>query len=80
MAGRVDDVDVGALPGHGTIFGQDGDAPLFFNRVVVHHGIDYLLVLGKSAGLPQQLVDHGGLAMVDVGDDGDVSYLLVTHA
>jgi hypothetical protein len=32
-------------------------------------------VLGEGAGLAQQLVDHGGLAMVNVGDDGDVADL-----
>src|SRR5690606_2070263 len=31
------------------------------------------LVLAEGAGLAQQLVDEGGLAVVDVGDDGDVA-------
>jgi len=30
----------------------------------------------KGAGLAQQLVDQRGLAMVDVGDDGDVAKVL----
>ena len=33
-------------------------------------------VVGEGAGLAQQLVDHGGLAVVDVGNDGDVADLL----
>jgi hypothetical protein len=32
-------------------------------------------VLGKGARLAQQLIDHGGFAMVNVGNDGDVSNL-----
>jgi hypothetical protein len=32
-------------------------------------------VFGKRAGLAQQLVDHGGFAVVNVGNDGDVSDL-----
>jgi hypothetical protein len=36
-------------------------------------------VIGKGARLAQQLVDHGGFAMVNVGDDGDVTDLF-THA
>jgi hypothetical protein len=28
---------------------------------------------GEGAGLTQQLVDEGGLAVVNVGDNGDVS-------
>jgi hypothetical protein len=32
-----------------------------------------VLVGGEYAGLAQQLVDQRGLAVVDVGDDGDVA-------
>jgi hypothetical protein len=32
-----------------------------------------VLVLGERAGLVEELVDEGGLAVVDVGDDGDVA-------
>ena len=28
---------------------------------------------GESAGLTQELVNEGGLAVVDVGDDGDIA-------
>jgi len=30
-------------------------------------------VVGKSARLAQQLIDHGGFAMIHVGDDGDIT-------
>jgi hypothetical protein len=30
-------------------------------------------VFSKSARLAQQLIDHGGFAMVNVGDDGDIA-------
>jgi hypothetical protein len=33
------------------------------------------LVVAIGAGLLQQLVDEGGFAVVDVGDDGDVAKL-----
>ncbi|MCY1359859.1 hypothetical protein D9M69_464550 [compost metagenome] len=75
----VDDVDVRAFPGHGAVLGQDRDATFLFDRVVVHHRVDDLLVLGEGARLAQQLVDHGGLAMVHVGNDGDIADLLGTH-
>ena len=39
----------------------------------VHHPLGDVLVLGEGAGLAQQLVDQRGLAVVDVGDDGDVA-------
>ena len=41
--------------------------------VGVHHALGHLLVRGEGAGLAQQLVDQRGLAVVDVGDDGDVA-------
>jgi hypothetical protein len=31
------------------------------------------LILAERAGLLQQAVDQGGLAVVDVGDDGDIA-------
>ena len=79
MSGGIDDVDVRTLPGDSAVFCKNRNAAFFFNGIVVHHGIDDFLVLGKGARLPQQLVHHGGLAMVHVGNDGDVSNLLVTH-
>src|SRR5690606_21435782 len=77
VAGGIDDVDVRALPADGAILRQDGDAALALDGVVVHHRIDDLLVLCESSGLAQKLVHLGGLAMVHVGNDGDVANLLV---
>ena len=45
--------------------------------VAVHHALGDLLVLAEGAALAQQLVDQRGLAVVDVGDDGDVADLRV---
>jgi hypothetical protein len=36
-------------------------------------------VFGKGAGLAQQLVHHGGFAVVNVGNDGDISDLGMGH-
>jgi hypothetical protein len=66
---------VRALPLHGAVLRQDGDAALLFEVVAVHHAFGDLLVLAEGAALAQQLVDQRGLAMVDVGDDGDVADL-----
>ena len=41
----------------------------------VHHPLGHVLVFAKRAGLPQQLVDQRGLAVVDMGDDGDIAKL-----
>ena len=73
VSGRVDDVDAVALPVDGGVLGQDRDATFLFLVVAVHHplGGDHPFVEG--ARLLEQAVDQGGLAMVDVGDDGDVA-------
>ena len=80
MAGRVDDVDVGAqftlLVADRAVLGEDRDPPLALEVVGVHHALGDVLVLRERAGLNQQLVDERRLAVVDVGDDRDVAQML----
>ena len=73
VAGRIDDVDAGAAVLDGAVLRQDGDAALTLDVVRVHDPLGDLLVRGEGAGLLQQAVDQRGLAVVDVGDDGDVA-------
>ena len=75
VAWRVDDVDAGALPEDGGRLGEDGDAALALEVVGIHGALGHALVLAERAGLLEQPVDEGGLAMVDMGDDGDVAKL-----
>ena len=73
VAGRVDDVDARVLPQDRRGLGQDGDAALALEIVGIHRALGDPLVLAEGAGLLQQAVDQRGLAMVDMGDDGDVA-------
>ena len=73
VAGGVDDVDLGVLVVDRRVLGQDGDAALFFEVVGVHDALGDGLVGAEGARLTQHGVDEGGLAVVDVGDDGDVA-------
>ena len=77
MAGRVDDVDVGGravmLPFDRGAFGEDGDPALFFEVVRIHRPLLHALVVAEGAGLAEQLVDKGRLAVIDVGDDRHVA-------
>ena len=75
VAGGVDDVDAGVLPDDRGRLGQDGDAALLLEVVRVHRPLLDPLILAEGAGLLEQLVDERGLAVVDVGDDGDVAQL-----
>ena len=75
VAGGIDDVDAGVLPDDRGRLGQDGDAALLLEIVRIHGALFHALVFAEAAGLGQELVDEGGLAVVDVGDDGDISQL-----
>ncbi len=72
VAGGVDDVDLVVVIVEGGVLRKDGDAALFFKIVGVHDAIGDGLVGAEGAALAQHGVHEGGLAMVDVGDDGDV--------
>ena len=73
VAGGVDNVDLGVAVLDGGIFGQDGDAPLPLQIAGVHYAVHDLLVFPVDAALLEHLVHQGGLAVVHVGDNGDVS-------
>ena len=77
VARGVNDIDAIVLPGDRGVFRQNRDSTLALLVVGIHHPLGQLLVRGEFAGLAQELVDQRGLAMIDVGDDGDVSELHV---
>ena len=57
----------------GGVLRQDRDAALALELVRVHHALGDPLVGAEDAALVQQRVDQRRLAVVDVGDDGDVA-------
>src|SRR5690606_3413896 len=79
VPGGVDDVDAVVAPGDGGVLGQDGDAAFLLLIVAVHHALGEDGAFVQGARLLEQLVDEGGLAMVDVGDDGDIAQALDGH-
>ena len=46
----------------------------------MHRALFHALVVAEGAGLAEQLVDQGRLAVIDVRDDGDVAELFDGHA
>jgi hypothetical protein len=78
VAGRIHDVDLdqltrlGVRDDDGSVLGQDGDAALALQIIGIHDALGYLLVLAEDVRLAQHVIDQGGLAVVHVGDDGDV--------
>ena len=73
VAGRVHDIDFYALIEHSRVLGEDGDAALAFQIVRVHDALGHGLVIAKSAALPEHGVNQRGLAVIHVGNDGDVA-------
>ncbi len=72
MTWRVDDVQANAVIVDRSLLGEDGDALLALEVVGVHDSFHDDLVGAKGSGLAKHGVDERGLAMVDVGDDGQV--------
>ena len=75
MAGRVDDIDAHVLPHHRRRLGENGDAALALEVVRIHDPFGDALIVAERARLLQEPVDEGRLAVVDVGDDGDIAEL-----
>ena len=73
VARGVHDVDLGVAVVDRGVLGEDRDAALALEVVRVHDALAVLLVGAEDAALLEQGVDEGGLAVVDVGDDGDVA-------
>ncbi len=79
VAGRVDEVDLHALVVDGDVLGQDRDAPLALQVVGVEDAVADELAGAELAALAQQAIDQRRLAVVDVGDDGDIADVGATH-
>ena len=73
MARRVDDVDLDRAVADGRVLGQDRDPLLAFELPGVEDPLGDVLVRAECAGLPEQRIDERRLAVIDVGDDGDVA-------
>lgn len=73
VAGGVDEVDAHALEIDGGLLGEDRDPPLALDILAVHHPLRDRLVLAEGAGLAQQSIQQGRLAVINVGDDRQVA-------
>ena len=76
MTGRIDNVNAKIPPADGRILGQYGNSAFPLLVVGVHHPLCVLAATIQRTGLLQEAVDQGRLAMVDMGDDGNVAEIL----
>ena len=79
VARGIDNVDLGVAIADGGVFGEDRDAALTLEVVRVHDAVDDLLIFAVHAALLEHFVDEGGLAVVDVGDDGYIAKFFILH-
>ena len=79
MARGVHDVDLHVLVVDGGVLGQDGDAALPLQIAGVHDAVHSGLILAVDTALLEHLVHQGGLAMIDVRDDGYISQFGILH-
>ncbi len=73
MPWRIHDVEPHVAPEDARALGENGDATLAFEIVAVESPLHHHLVGAEHPGLTQHLIDEGGLAVIDMGDDGDVT-------
>ena len=79
VSGGIDDVDLDVLVDNGGVLGKNGNAALTLQRIGVHHALGGCLIFAISTALREQSVNQGRLAVVNVGDDGDVAQILSNH-
>ena len=77
VAGGVDDVDRLVVPVDRRVLGLDRDALFLLQVHRVHGPLLNALVGAEDAALLEELVDEGGLPVVNVGDNGDIADVLV---
>ena len=73
VARGVHNVDLDILVANRGILRQNGDAALALDVAGVHHALGDNLVVSVNAALLEHLIDQRRFAVVNVGNDGDVS-------
>jgi hypothetical protein len=73
MARGVDEIDVDPVPVHGGSLSKNRDSAFALLIVGVHDSVDDGGVVTKRTGGSEERIDESRLAMVDVGDKGNVA-------
>ena len=79
VAGRVDEIDFHTPVVQGDVLCQDRDSTLAFEIVGIEDAVAHQLGRPKLAALTQKAIDQRRLAVVDVGDDGNISNIAAAH-
>ena len=79
MARSIDNIDLDTLVGAGAVLGQNGNATLTLDIAAVHDALSHDLIIAECAALTQHCVHQGGLAVVNVSDNGNVAQIVTNH-
>ena len=79
MARGVDDIDLNAVILNGGILCENCDSSFTLDVVGIHYSVFNFLIFSECAALLEHFINEGGLAVVNVGDDGDVAQIVSYH-
>jgi len=79
MSRCINDIDFGVAVAYRGVLCQNGDTTLTLQIVGVHDTVCHSLIFPEYAALLQHLVNQRGLAVVNVGDNGDISQIFSYH-
>ena len=79
MARGINDVNLNALVLNRDVLCQNSNSALTLLIIGVQNSFLNLLVLAECIGCLEHLVNHGGFAVVNVGDDSNISDVVLTH-
>ena len=79
MPGRINDIDLDVVVPYGRILRHDGNPPLPFEIHRVHHPLCDLLILPEGASLLEHGINEGRFTMINVGNDNNISYVLLSQ-
>ena len=80
MPWGINDVDFDTIVHNGSVLCQNGNASFPFQRVGVHDTFCHFLVVPENMTLFQHGIDKSRLAMVDMGDNGNVADIFSFHS
>ena len=69
----INNVDTNPLPFDTGLLGKDRDPTLTLELIAVHDKVCHLLMCTEDIGLSEEMIDNGGLAVIDVSNDGKIT-------
>jgi hypothetical protein len=75
----IHNIDAVVIPFDRSIFGENGNAALFFLVVGIHKALSIGVFAIKSPRLAQKFINQGSFAVVNVGYDGNIAQVFNGH-